>query len=270
MNANTMMDTNSDVDFQDSGIRKINWNINPPFVYDGKKDTLVLKTWITTCSRYMMLTGVPDDQKVLLASTYLKAYALIWFNTLSDEVITGSWQNFTNILIQFFQSPTHTKSIIEKWENLKQRTSVEEYMKEFHEISAIMPEEYRQEMIMLNKFIKGLKYKTQIEVETRCPSSLDEAMNQAYTFDQIFTRKVINQPVLQARSKFNGFNNRNNGIRINGRPQYKTSGMQPMEVDSIHNDKKYQNKSKNIKDNKCFNCGEKGHFASNCLKPKRQ
>ena len=75
-----MMDTNSDVDFQDSGIRKINWKINPPFVYDGKKDTLVLKTWITTCSRYMMLTGVPDDQKVLLASTYLKDYALIWFN----------------------------------------------------------------------------------------------------------------------------------------------------------------------------------------------
>ena len=157
MNANTMMDTNSDVDFQDSGIRKINWKINPPFVYDGKKDTLVLKTWITTCSRYMMLTGVPDDQKVLLASTYLKDYALIWFNTLPDEVITGSWQNFTNILIQFFQSPTHTKSIIEKWENLKQRTSVEEYMKEFHEISAIMPEEYRQEMIMLNKFIKVLE-----------------------------------------------------------------------------------------------------------------
>ena len=103
-----------------------------------------------------------------------------------------------------------------------------------------------------------------------CPNSLDEAMNQAYTFDQIFTRKVINQPVPQSRSKFNGFNNRNNGIRINGRHQYKTSGMQPMEVDSIHNDKKYQNKSKNIKDNKCFNCGEKGHFASNCLKPKRQ
>ena len=35
MNANTIMDTNSDVDFQDNGVRKINWKINPPFVYDG-------------------------------------------------------------------------------------------------------------------------------------------------------------------------------------------------------------------------------------------
>ena len=36
-----------------------------------------------------------------------------------------------------------------------------------------MPDEYRHEMVTLNKFIKGLKYKTQIDVETRCPSSLD-------------------------------------------------------------------------------------------------
>ena len=267
MNANTVMDTNSDVD---NGIRKINWKINPPFVYDGKKDTLILKTWITTCNRYMMLTGVPDDQKILFASTYLKDYALIWFNTLPDEVITGSWHNFTNILIQFFQSPTHTKSIIEKWENLKQRTSVEEYMKEFHEVSAIMPDEYRQEMIMLNKFIKGLKYKTQIEVETRCPSNLDEAMNQAYTFDQIFSRKMGNQARPQIRSSFNGFNSRINNNKFNTKTQYKTSGMQPMEVDNIQNKNRFNNKSKNSKNNSCFNCGEKGHFASSCLKPKRQ
>ena len=111
-----------------------------------------------------------------------------------------------------------------------------------------------------------LKLKTQTEVEIRCPQNLEHAMVMANKFDKIFSSKFNN-------STFGIQYNNNNAKFI---PYSKhANGPTPMQLDSIpgnRNFKKlnFQDKSQRITDGTCFKCGQKGHYASKCLKESSQ
>ena len=255
--------------------------INTPFCYDGKRDSRLINSWLMCYERFVRLTQVPNEVMVELAGTYLANEALHWFNDLGNSIQFINWNNFKDLLCQRFSDPTQVESVMIKQDNLKQRSTVELYIQEFHDLRALVPQDFRTESGDMRKFIKGLKYKTQIEVEARDPVSLEDAELKAFKFDQIFSRgiqqssnKGFNSTSFVPKYNFNRSNqqllNKNNISRpftkLQSRPQ--ESQVIPMEVDNTQ----FKRNSSNIsmKNKSCFKCGKRGHFASNCLKENRQ
>lgn len=257
--------------------------IGSPSSYDGTRNPRIITSWILSFERFSRLAQVPGEVMVELAGTHLVGEALYWFNDFGNSVQNMEWLEFRELLLQRFTDPTHVESIMTRWDNLKQTSTVENYIQEFQELRALVPQKYRTEDGDMRKFIKGLKFKTQFEVESRDPSNLEDAQLKAFKFDQLFmkqgsfTRGSLNRNQGHRGNNFNrnnfsrsnnNWSNTRNGVNsFNGNQQSFPPAV-PMELDNVQTKFK---KSNNVSKNKvCFRCGKPGHFASNCLKTKDQ
>ena len=242
------------------------FKVNEPFQYDGRQDMSSLITWIQSFERYARLTEMPQHLVVDIAGSYLKDQALVWFNQLGSQTFNMNWDCFKEIIIERFAFPTHEDNVLRKWDSLIQKRSVSDYIKEFNNVRATMPDCLKHEERDMHHFIKGLKLITQTEIEIRCPQSLKHAMVMANKFDKIFSSK---------------FNNPSFGIRFNQNNSKFAPHSQrlneptPMQLDSIPGNRNFkklspQDKNQRISNGTCFKCGQKGHYASKCLKESSQ
>ena len=243
-----------------------NFKVNEPFAYDGRQDTLSLITWIQSFERYTRLTEMPQHLVVDIAGSYLKDQALVWFNQLGTQTFHMDWNYFKELIMERFADPTHEDNVLRKWDSLRQKGSVSDYIKEFNNVRATMPDRLKHEERDMHHFIKGLKLKTQTEVEIRCPQNLEQAMIMANKFDKVFSSKFNN---LSIGTKFNSHNSRTFSQFPNA------NGPTPMQLDAIPGNRNFkklntQDKSQRIVNGTCFKCGQKGHYASKCLKEQSQ
>ena len=239
------------------------YKVSEPFQYDGRQDMLSLITWCQSFERYARLTEMPQHLVVDIAGTYLKGQALIWFNQLGSQTFDMDWNYFKDIMLERFGDPTHQDNVLMKWDYLKQRGSVTDYIKDFNNIHATMPDYLKNEGRDMHHFIKGLKLKTQMEVELKRPETLEQAMIIANKFDKIYSSKLNHG---STNIKFN------NSAKYIQHPQsFSQNGPAPMQLDSIPGNRSFKRldfkeKDKRIQTGSCFKCGEKGHYASKCLK----
>ena len=258
--------------------------IGSPSSYDGTRKPRIITSWILSFERFSRLAQVPTEVMVELAGTDLVGEALYWFNDFGYSVQNMEWLEFRELLLQRFTDPTHVESIMTKWDNLKQTSTVENYIQEFQELRALVPQKYRTEDGDMRKFIKGLKFKTQFELESRDPANLEDAQLKAFKFDQLFMKQgpftggSLNRNQDHRSHNFNrnifsrningNWSNTRNGVNSFNGSQQSFSPAVPMELDNVQTKFK---KSNNVSKNKvCFRCGKPGHFASNCLKTKDQ
>ena len=242
------------------------FKVNEPFTYDGHQNMLSLITWIQSFERYARLTEMPQHLVVDIAGCYLKDQALVWFNQLGSQTFNMDWDCFKEIMIERFADPTHEDNVLRKWDSLKQRNSVGEYIKEFNNVRATMPDRLKHDERDMHHFIKGLKIRTQTEVEIRSPQNLEQAMVMANKFDKIFSSKINN---LSIGTRFNS-----NDSKFVPHSQ-NFNGPAPMQLDSIPGNRNFkklnpQDKSQRISNGTCFKCGQKGHYVSKCLKESSQ
>ena len=201
-----------------------------------------------------------------IAGSYLKDQALVWFNQLGTQTFDMDWNYFKELIMERFADPTHEDNVLRKWDSLRQKGSVSDYIKEFNNVRATMPDRLKHEERDMHHFIKGLKLKTQTEVEIRCPQNLEQAMIMANKFDKVFSSKFNN---LSIGTKFNSHNSRTFSQFPNA------NGPTPMQLDAVPGNRGFkklntQDKSQRIVNGTCFKCGQKGHYASKCLKEQSQ
>ena len=225
-----------------------NFKVNEPFAYDGRQNMLSLTTWIQSFERYARLTEMPQHLVVDIAGSYLKDQALVWFNQLGTQTFDMDWIYFKELIMERFADPTHDDNVLKKWDGLRQKRSVSDYIKEFNNVRATMPGRLKHEERDTHHFIKGLKLKTQTEVEIRCPQNLEQAMIMANNFDKRFSSKFNNSSV---GTKFNNNNSRTFSQFPN------VNGPTPMQLDSIPGNKNFkklspQDKSQRISNGSCF------------------
>ena len=135
---------------------------------------------------YFALVGVPPEQQVPLAGTYLKDQAAIWYLTFKSKWgpdTHPTWGNFCHALQAAFSPPNHINNIMDQWAKVHQTTSVHDYAQRFQSILLQPPPNATTPFATLDHFIRGLKPKTQLEVRLRDPSSLQEAIQLADRFD---------------------------------------------------------------------------------------
>ena len=157
-----------------------------PDKYFGQCDFLLLGNWLFSVDQYFTLTDMPAHKQASYVSTLLRAEALLWFRSTYenwDAATPLTWPTLRASMKQYFAPPNEDRRLQDEWAYLRQHGSVFEYVSILTAL-AMQINGLSQSQI-LDKFIRGLKPKTRIEVELRDPQTTEEAYRLADQFDRI-------------------------------------------------------------------------------------
>ena len=172
------------------------------------------------------------------------------------------WSRFKDSIQQRFADKTHIDTVLDKWVKVKQYRTFSKYIQDFEDLRALVVDQYKTPLQDMRKFIKGLKYQTQKDVEAKEPRSLEDAQIKANKFDQIYIngsrkRTHFNPITVGNNTPLNMSSNNNNGV---------TSG----ELDTVQERRNVNQRNKNYRKGIiCYKCGNTGLIAPHCSKESR-
>ncbi|XP_063947599.1 uncharacterized protein LOC135152058 [Daucus carota subsp. sativus] len=248
---------------------------DPP-IFKGDLDPHVANTWIKEMEKVIEISECLDEQKVKFATHSLRGEAVFWWDTVkqTEDCSTMTWTRFKELFFDKY-FPTCMKNEMEmKFLGLKQEgMSVLEYLSKFLELSRFAPHQVNTEARKCQRFQEGLKPQIRERV----------SLLELEQFDKLVGKARIAEREYEARTQF--FNNKKRGrdTEFGGNLGYKKDDkkFQKTKKESFRgNDRKTtipECKKCGLKhggdicyraDGLCYNCGEKGHIATQCPKPK--
>lgn len=252
-----------------------------PGKYSGTRSMLELDNWAFAITQYLNLVTMEEDKKVLLLSTFLIGEALLWFRTFTmgfvlTDTETITWNNVLLQLRAYFTPPNIHDTLMDEWVALRQKTTVSNYVADIRALQLQIPDLTHAQI--LDKFVRGLRQKTKIEIKLRAPRTFEEAIELADRYDRI----VYGTPDTMERTfipqQIGHFHRRTPGGQ--GRFQFQKpsnnfhTDPDAMQLDAARvRDKRFNktpnNKSIDYSNVTCWNCNQKGHFSSKCPQPKK-
>jgi retrotransposon gag protein/zinc knuckle protein len=230
-----------------SGIRP-----RQPDKYYGQRDFLLLGNWIFSVDQYFILTDMPIHKQGPFISTLLRNEALLWYRANYenwDPAVPLTWPTLRRAMREYFAPPNEDRRLQDEWANLKQFGTVFEYVSVLTALAMQIPGLSQTQI--LDKFIRGLKPKTRIEVELRDPKTPEEAYRLADRFDRIVYSAKSTTFLTQHYNRYSSTSDSSYG--------------EPMQIDAL---RPRRPKSKDIQYLRarglCFNCQKPGHMAMNC------
>jgi len=234
-----------------------------PDKYYGQRDFLLLGNWIFSVDQYILLTEMPEHRQGPFVSTLLRNEALLWYRVSYeqwDSTTSGpvTWKVLREAMKKHFAPPNEDRRLQDEWANLKQHGSVFEYVSVLTALA--MQIGNLTDSQILDKFIRGLKPKTRIEVELRDPKTTEEAFRLADRFDRI-VYGTTSFSFLTAN--YNRYTSTSHGNSDYG---------EPMQIDALRPRIKRQGQLPRISPQSrlCFTCHKPGHIAVNCPKSQRK
>lgn len=140
--------------------------------FDGNNPT----GWIYKMNHYFALYPMPEGQKILMSSFYIKGNALIWFEDAEETGIFYSWSSFLEALQLRFGNSSYDDPM-EVFTRLKQSSTVAAYKTQFEVISNQLKGLF--ENYKLSMFLSGLKDEIRLPVRTLHPQNLNSAFGLA-------------------------------------------------------------------------------------------
>ena len=229
-----------------------------PDKYHGQRDFLLLGNWIFSVDQYFILTDMPVHKQAPFVSTLLRDEALLWYRSTYEERDPSTpltWQSLRDAMREYFAPPNEDRRLQDEWANLRQYGTVFEYVSVLTALAMRIPGLTPNHI--LDKFIRGLKPKTRIEVELRDPKTPDEAYRLADRFDRIVYGTKSTSFLTQ---NYNRYTPTSNTYTAN------TDYGEPMQIDTLRprrtGPKNFQQRPRIS--GLCFTCGKPGHIAANC------
>jgi Retrotransposon gag protein len=230
-----------------------------PDKYHGQRDFLLLDNWIFSVDQYFILTDMTVSRQGPFISTLLRDEALLWYRSSYekwDPKTPLTWEIIRTAMRKYFAPPNEDRRLQDEWANLRQHGTVFEYVSVLTALAMRIPE--LSQTLILDKFIRGLKPKTKIEVELRDPKALDEAYRLADRFDRI-VYGVKNTSFLTQN-----YNRYASTANANATADY----TEPMQIDTLRprrsGPKNFQQPRNQNFQRLCFTCNKPGHIALNC------
>jgi Retrotransposon gag protein/Zinc knuckle len=237
------------------GNGKAPFKLTVPDTYNGIRSPKVIDTWLFSVREYCDLAKVSTDHDVSFAASLLRDNAKAWWRSLHVQGKTStSFKDFEDALRTAFRPSNALRTARNQLAALQQTGSVQAYVVRFRDLTLEITD--LSEAETLDRFIRGLRDKTRLEVEKGNPSSLEEAIEIAERFDSIvFGGRIFSQ-----------------NSRVPYRPSYmapNSTGPTPMEVDELSARTPRQRlddaeKADLRKRGACFVCKQVGHIARNC------
>ena len=271
-----------------------------PKTYGGDEEKLPARRWLSSMEQYFVLTGIVEEgYQVLYAASHLEGPAVAWWDAVRANGMPG-WSEFKSGLLAHFSPLEPVRLSYEKLLALQQRTSVQEFTRQFRLICLELPE--LSDMTKMYIYINGLKRHLQREVLLRHPTSFSDAAEKAELMDRIFvsvrpdqvmrpaygyarrTRKWVRPGAERPGERFN----RGRGRYQQGRPfaprgaggtQKRFSG--EGRDNGRGNGRGYgrgngqgngngRGDGPNTKPIVCWSCGEEGHMSRECPKSEKK
>ena len=241
---------------EDNGNSMTGTRPRQPDKYHGQRDFLLLGNWIFSVDQYFILTDMPAHKQGPFVSTLLRDEALLWYRSSYenwDPATPLTWDILRAAMRQYFAPPNEDRRLQDEWANLRQYGTVFEYVSVLTALAMRIPGLSQTQI--LDKFIRGLKPKTRIEVELRDPRTPDEAYRLADRFDRIVYGTKNTSFLTQ---NYNRYTPTSNPSMDYG---------EPMQIDTIRPRRIGRNDIQRLRtQGLCFTCKKPGHIAANCPK----
>lgn len=251
----------------------INAKPSAPRKYSGTRDMVELDNWVFAVEQYLELVSIEETKKVALLSTFLVGEALLWFRsefqglTLAQRAALN-WNEVLLLLKNYFRPPNMQDTLMDQWVSLRQTSSVSNYVAALRALQLQLPALTREQV--LDKFVRGLRPRTKIEIKLRAPQTIDEAISLADRYDRIVY----------------GYNDSTHLDTSMGASPYQTDP-DAMQIDAVQiqgNTRRPQRPQQRPMNQKpqiqtgpirdmtrvtCYNCNKTGHYAKDCRSPRR-
>ena len=262
-------DENEDSEFSQNSHQfkiKMDSTLSP---FNGNADSNVSE-WLHATMRILDASSYTGQEKVLLASNFLKGLALQDYLIRERTIGKESWPSFINYMRSTYTPANHNLIIRERMKSLHQVTSVKDYYMEFRKLS--IQTDDMTDATRLGMFLDNLKP----ELASHCYMNKAKTLDQAYDLALLketygkdkkiepyvptiyFSAKPTESFKSQASQdkKSNNYNNNNNS-NYNRTNNYKQDSQLPLK----------QAKQRNQHSNEiCCECNIRGHIGENCKK----
>ena len=192
-----------------------------------------------------------DERRIAFAVSSLHDAAFEWYRYQTRLRDFPSWSFFVEELKRAFLPPNHQHIFRRQLKACRQTGTVQDYVYRFRSILGQI--EAMDELDQVAHFIDGLKQQTALEIQYRCPDTLEDAITIAIMFDS---------------ARFGNSNNRLRGQNPIGvrhgfpRPHRGSRSMpSPMKLDAMAAPTCRQTA---IKNRLCFRCNQPGHISRDC------
>ncbi|XP_039062791.1 uncharacterized protein LOC120207396 [Hibiscus syriacus] len=149
-------------------------------MFDGNNS----RGWIRKCQIFFNLFGIPEEQKLEIAAMYLTGRDETWFDGYIMQKHRATWYEFEADLCHRFGDKNYS-DIIEEFNKLMQKGSVEEYQDNFEELKPYLLQQnmYLGEDYFVSSFVSSLKEELKHKVKVLEPKTLSEAYRQAKIYE---------------------------------------------------------------------------------------
>ena len=225
-----------------------------------------VEQWLYKADHYLTNCRITTDiERIAIASQYFNGAAFTWWRSLElDRAAPNTWEGFEAALLETFKEHNRAETARDRLAAARQVASVKTYATLLRNLKLEIPHIADDEI--KDRFIRGLKRRTQEEVRMREPATFEQAVKIAERYDSLLYRANVNN---------------------NGRPtgRYNTPGGDsiPMDLDAITHPNGHpplprtngggqasrsklsdEERQRLIKEGKCFFCRQTGHISKNC------
>ena len=234
-----------------------------PFSASPKED---VEQWLYKADHYLTNSRITTDiERIAIASQYFSGAAFTWWRSLElDHAAPNTWDGFQAALLETFKEHNRAETARDRLAAARQVASVKTYATLLRNLKLEIPHIADDEI--KDRFIRGLKRRTQEEVRMREPATFEQAVKIAERYDSLLYRANVN----------------NNG-RPTGRYNTPSGDSIPMDLDAITHPNGHpplprtngggqasrsklsdEERQRLIKEGKCFRCRQTGHISKNC------
>lgn len=260
-----------DTDTPMTPVPRANIGLKPfkPSTYSGERKHSTLEAFVGSVDSYFALTNCQPPYIYWTLKQLFKDEAATWFRFYFSEskANTLTWETVRSELRSYFTPINYTHQLLDRYTNVRQVTSVDDYTSRFNAIGLeLLDNGYAlPDAIILDKYVRGLKPQTRLQVQLENPQTFHEAIRLATTYDAIRFPKQFEAP--------------RDGSRIQSpffQPRYEAVG-EPMQIDALNTNKskprKFQERLTKLSLEErtrlrsigaCFKCREQGHMAREC------